>query len=122
MKKLVILSLIIVAGAGFTARSVMAQNNTQTTAPSPNVTKEQIDAAKQMYDSMTPEQKAALAEQVRAQAATMTPQQKEALVKRAKAHFDTLSPTEKTALKSRLLELGSRLTPQERADYLKRLD
>jgi len=90
--------------------------------PSTNVTKEQIQQAQKIYNSMSPQQKAALADEVGKQAATIKPEPKAALIARAREYYHSLSPQEKIQLKKQLLELGSRLPPAEREAYLKKLD
>ncbi len=124
MKKIVLLAAMALLGAGFST-SAIAQTKTAPQSkglPSTNVTKEQIDAARMMYDNMTPQQKSMLAEEVKKRAETITPQQKEAIIERAKTHYNSLSPQEKAALTTRLLELGSRLTPEQRAEFLGRMN
>ena len=119
MRKILLGLFVLVLGAGAAGGSAVAQGSS---VPPVNVTKEQIDAARMMYDAMTPEQKAALAEEVKRQAASITPEQKAAIINRAKTHYQSLSPQERAGLKSRLLELGQRLTPEQRAEFLNGMD
>jgi len=119
MRKIIVGLSVLVLGAGVFGGAAGAQEGA---LPPLNVTKEQIDAARMMYDAMTPEQKAALAEEVKRQAASITPEQKAAIINRAKTHYESLSPQERAGLKSRLLELGQRLTPEQRAEFLNGMD
>lgn len=109
MRKIVLGLFMLVLGAGMAGGAAHAQGGG---VPPVNVTKEQIYAARMMYDAMTPEQKAALAEEVKRQAAAITPEQKAAIINRAKTHYQSLTPWEQAALKARLLELGRGLTPE----------
>ncbi len=119
MRKIILGLFVLVLSAGTVGGSAGAQ---ESGLPPINVTKEQIDAARMMYDSMNPAQKAALAEEVKRQAAAITPEQKAALIARAKTHYQSLTPWEQAALKARLLELGQSLTPEQRAEFLTGMD